>query len=122
MTPSNLLRPGDRFPTFSVDLVGGDTLELPSALAGRHAVVLLFRGAWCPYCNAQLRAFERARERLERDGVSVVALSVDDEVATRQLIDKHRLGFPVGHSADAEAIGAATGAFVHEEPEFLEST
>ena len=35
---------------------------------------------------------------------------------------KHGLSFPVGHSADAGAIAALTGAFVNPEPAFLQST
>jgi hypothetical protein len=38
-------------------LPGGEKLELPHAVAGGYAVVLLFRGSWCPFSNAQLRAF-----------------------------------------------------------------
>jgi peroxiredoxin len=94
MNASNMLHPGDRFPPVSMTLPGGESLQLPGALNGHFAVVLLFRGSWCPYCNAQLRAFERARDRLEELGVRVVALSVDDEAATRALIDKHALTFP----------------------------
>jgi len=39
---------------------------------------LFYRGAWCPYCNAQLRAFERASQALAGNGIRVAALSVDD--------------------------------------------
>jgi peroxiredoxin len=73
-------------------------------------VILLYRGSWCPYCNAQLRAFQRAGDTLERLDVKVVALSVDDEQATRELIAKHGLTFPVGYGADAAAVAAVTGA------------
>ena len=52
----------------------------------------------------------------------VVALSVDDEPTTRALVDKLRLRFPVGHSADARAVGEATGAFVNDDPLHLQST
>jgi peroxiredoxin len=52
----------------------------------------------------------------------VAALSVDDEAATGDLIAKHGLQFPVGHSADARAIAAATGAFVNDDPVYLQST
>ena len=97
-------------------------LDLPNALAGDHAVVLLFRGSWCPYCNAQLRAFQRAHDRLRELGVRVVALSVDDEATTRALIDRHGLTFPVGHSADARELRAVLGAFVSGEPPYVEST
>jgi peroxiredoxin len=52
----------------------------------------------------------------------VVALSVDDEVTTKALVAKHGLEFPVGHSADARAVAAATGAFVNDSPLYLQST
>src|ERR1700728_3103968 len=106
------LGPGDRFPSITVTAIDDEPLQLPDALAGHFAVVLFFRGSWCPYCNAQLRAFQRAQEKLDELGTKVVALSVDDEATTRGLIAKHELSFPVGHSADAAAIREATGAFV----------
>ena len=54
--------------------------------------------------------------------VTVVALSVDDEATTQELIAKHGLRFPVGYGADASAIADATGAFVNDDPLFLQST
>jgi len=50
------------------------------------------------------------------------ALSVDDEATTRDLIAKHGLQFPVGHSADARAVATTTGAFVNNDPMYLQST
>ena len=52
-------------------------------------MVLFFRGSWCPHCNAQLRAFQRASGTLAEAGIKVAALSVDDEPATAALIAKH---------------------------------
>jgi peroxiredoxin len=116
------LHPGDLFPTLTLTLPGGGEMELPEALAGRYGVVLFNRGSWCPYCNAQLRAFQRAHEELGAAGAAVVSVSVDDEETTRALIAKHSLEFPVGHSADADAFAEATGAFVNQDPTFLQST
>jgi peroxiredoxin len=84
--------------------------------------VLFFRGSWCPYCNAQLRAFERAGRGLADEGIRVAALSVDDEQATAALVAKHKLTFPVGYGADARAVAELTGAFVHPDPVYLQST
>ena len=95
-----LLSPGDQFPALTVTLAGGGTLQLPDALAGDFGVILLYRGSWCPYCNAQLRAFQRAHDALAAVDARVVALSVDDEATTQAFIAKHGLQFPVGHSAD----------------------
>ena len=55
---------------------------MPETFSGQFGVVLFYRGAWCPYCNAQLRAFQRASAALADAGVQVAALSVDDEGAT----------------------------------------
>lgn len=117
-----LLNPGDTFPPITVPQVGGGSITVPDSLAGNFGVVLFYRGSWCPYCNAQLRAFERATNTLADLGAKVVALSVDDAKTTQELIAKHNLSFPVGHSADARAISEVTGAFVDATSGFLQST
>lgn len=117
-----VLNPGDAFPALAVTPVDAEPIELPRAWHGHFGVVLFFRGAWCPYCNAQLRAFQRAGEKLTEADIKVVGLSIHDEATTRELVAKHRLEFPVGHSADAPAIAEATGAFLNPEPAFIQST
>jgi peroxiredoxin len=119
---SSRLQNGDLFPDLVIDVVGGRTLAIPRDLAGAYAVVLFYRGSWCPYCCAQLAAFSRASERLGAAGVAVVALSVDDEAASRALVDKLRLTFPVGFGANAGNVAALTGAFVAENSAYLQST
>lgn len=117
-----LLNPGDRFPSITITPVYTAPIDLPDAVAGHFAVILFYRGSWCPHCNAQLRAFERSSEKLDGLDVKVVALSVDDEATTRELITKHGLTFPVGYGANARAVAAATGAFVNPDPVYLQST
>ena len=51
---------------------------MPDAFADGFGVILFYRGSWCPYCNAQLRAFQRATDTLAELDVRVAALSVDD--------------------------------------------
>ncbi len=120
--PMSLLQPGDTFPELTFTVPGGKTVTVPETFAGQFGVVLFYRGAWCPYCNAQLRGFQRASATLADAGVQVAALSVDDEAATAGLIAKHGLTFPVGYGADARAIADLTGAFVNPEPVYLQST
>ena len=85
-------------------------------------MVLFYRGSSCPYCNAQLRAFQRAKDDLAELATGIVALSVDDESTTKELIATHNLTYPIGHSADAKAVAAATGAFVDPDRGYLQST
>jgi peroxiredoxin len=117
-----LLGPGSTFPALTLTPPAAPPLPLPDALGGDFGVVLFFRGAWCPYCNAQLRAFQRASDSLGEAGIKVAALSVDDEPTAADLIGRHGLTFPVGHSADAAAIAELTGAFVNPDPVYLQST
>ena len=95
---------------------------MPDAFGGDFGVMLFYRGSWCPYCNAQLRAFQRASGTLAGPACCVAALSVDDEATTAALIAKNGLTFPVGFGADARAVAEQTGAFVNPGPVYLQST
>jgi peroxiredoxin len=117
-----LLSPGDTFPPLTLDIPGGHTVGVPGSFAGEFGVVLFNRGAWCPYCTAQLRAFQRASASLAEAGVRMAALWVNDEKTTAEFTAEHGLTFPLGHSADARAIAEKTGAFVNEDPLYLQST
>lgn len=116
------LNNGDPFPSISANLADGGTLEVPEGLAGHYGVILLFRGAWCPYCNAQLRAFQQASRNLADVDARIVAISTEDEDTTQALVAKHSLDFAVGHSADAQLIHQATGAYVNEQVPNIEAT
>jgi peroxiredoxin len=117
-----LLSNGDSFPALTIETVDGSHLALPEALRGAFGVVLIYRGAWCPYCNAQLAGFARAAASFDELGIKVVALSADDRGAAGALAEKLRLPFPVGHSADVEQVAALTGAYVNREPRHLQTT
>ena len=116
------LQNGQTFPAFDVLAAGGGTVSIPQSLGGSYGVVLIYRGAWCPYCQAQLAGFQRASEKLAEAGIKVVALSVDDEATTVGTIEKFKLSFPVGHSADPEKVASATGAYVNDSPRYLQTT
>jgi peroxiredoxin len=117
-----LLHPGDTFPSLTLTVPGGQQIPVPGSFAGQFGVVLFNRGAWCPYCAAQLRAFQRASDSLAQAGIRVAALWVDNEETTAEFTARHGLTFPLGHSADARAIADKTGAFVNEDPLYLQST
>jgi peroxiredoxin len=115
------LQNGQRFPQLQIQTPGGP-LQIPDFLLGSYGVVLIYRGHWCPYCNAQLAGFERASAKLAALGIQVVALSVDDQAKTAGLIEKHKLRFPIGYGADVAKIASATGAYVADEQRYLQTT
>lgn len=117
-----LLHPGDTFPDLELRLPANETVRLPQALGGKFGIVLFNRGSWCPFCTAQLRGFERVRDQLDELGAAVVSLSVDDEPTTNEMVTKNKITFLVGHSADANEVSQATGAFLNPDPVYLQAT
>ena len=87
-----------------------------------YSVILFYRGAWCPYCKAQLAAFARASAALRSIGVEVVAISVDGEAVSAELVERMRLPFAVGFGVVPGEISAATGAYAAHGATYLQST
>lgn len=112
------------FPTLNLRKVGGGSLSLPDDVAGRWTAVLVYRGAWCPYCAAQLAAFSRTSDSLREAGIDVVALSVDDEATSAATVAKHRITFPVAHSAAPYQVAHVLGSYLgdHGDGTYLQST
>ena len=117
-----MLQNGDVFPSLTFARAGGGEIHLPGDLAGGFGVILFHRGSWCPFCNAQLAAFARAADKFAGEGIKVVSVSVDDREKSETLVERHKLGFPVAYGANARAVSAATGAFVNDDPVYLQAT
>lgn len=112
----------EHFPTITASRVGGGEMSIPRDLEGRWAVLLFYRGHWCPYCRQQLLDFQRAREQLNELGAEVVALSVDSLEQAQQTVERHKLGFPVLYGLDAHEVAETIGAFINEDPRYLQAT
>lgn len=58
-------------------------------------MLCFYRGAWCPYCNLELRAWQQHLPELERLGATLVAISPQTPDASLTLAEKHALAYPV---------------------------
>ena len=92
-----------------ISIAASESANSATRQRATFGVVLFYRSAWYPHCNAQLGGFERAGQASAEAGVRVAALSVDERETTAALVAKHQLTFPVGYGADAAAIAACTG-------------
>jgi hypothetical protein len=75
MTFPNALAAGDRAPQFALPNARGRLVDLAELLAAGPVVLTFYRGAWCPYCNTQLRGLQQALPQLESLGAALVAIS-----------------------------------------------
>jgi peroxiredoxin len=56
--PTGVSAPGAPMPDGELLDVRGAATSLARVRAGRPAVVVFYRGAWCPFCNIALRTYE----------------------------------------------------------------
>jgi peroxiredoxin len=74
--PGGVARPGDVIPDIEMLDVHGAPTTFAAARAGRPAVLVFYRGAWCPYCNVALRAYQAdLLPELTDSGIALIAVS-----------------------------------------------
>lgn len=91
----NALKPGDLAPDFTLPDATGKPVKLSERLKDGPVVLKFYRGGWCPYCNLELRAYQKALPELEAVGAQLIAVSPespDNSLSTRE---KNALAFSV---------------------------
>jgi peroxiredoxin len=86
---------GETAPDFELPDLHGRRVALADLLSTGPAVLVFYRGAWCPYCNLQLRAFQRALPRIRAAGASLVAISPQSLDRIESTAAQEELGFPL---------------------------
>lgn len=89
------LREGDTAPMFTLPDAFGRDVSLAEVLKSGPAIVSFYRGAWCPFCNLELRALQREMAAVGDAGATLIAISPNKPDLAHELIAKHELTFPV---------------------------
>lgn len=94
--PSGVAAPGTAMPDGDLLDRYGKPVTLSEVRAGRPAVVVFYRGAWCPYCNIALRTYQETLVgELDARGVALVAISPQKPDGSLSLAEKHDLSYAV---------------------------
>jgi len=74
--PPAVAEPGSRLPDGKLLDAAGQPVTLAQTLGGKPAVIVFYRGAWCPYCNIALRTYQaQLVPALAERGISLIAIS-----------------------------------------------
>jgi peroxiredoxin len=74
--PADIAAPGLALPDTELLDVHGAATTLAASQGGQAAVLVFYRGAWCPYCNVALRAYQAdLLPALTERGVRLIAVS-----------------------------------------------
>jgi len=115
--PASIAMPGTPIPDGALLDVDGNDTTLAAARAGGPAVVVFYRGAWCPYCNLALRAYEQALvPSLNESGVALIAISPQKPDGTLSIAERNALTYSV-LSDPGNSIAGALGIVTEVSPE-----
>lgn len=73
----------------------GSRHSIREMMAGKPAVLVFFRGDWCPYSTTSMRAFEAIRADLARHGALLIGITPRHHSALAAMAAKNLLGFPL---------------------------
>lgn len=68
---------GSVVPDVSLRQMDGSEVMLSEVLGGKPTALLIYRGGWCPYCNAHLSEMATIEPDLDKLGFQILAVSPD---------------------------------------------
>jgi len=89
------LKVGDKATDFSLTNAKGDTVTLSKILESDKAVVVFYRGTWCPYCNLQLAHYQNSLREIHSLGAKLAAISPQTPDESLSIAAKNELDFEV---------------------------
>ena len=95
-TPAGAAEVGSVMPDGDLIDVHGARTTLTAARDGKPAVVVFYRGAWCPFCNIALRTYEQQLAvPLAERGILLAALSPQKPDGALTMQEKNDLTYTV---------------------------
>ena len=111
------LSAGEPAPRFVLESADGTSFDFNPAELERPALLLVFRGGWCPYCNVYLSDMRHVIPEIRQQGIDVLFLSGDraellySSLEADTQSDIEGLGYTLLSDADAQAAMALGIAF-----------
>ena len=94
--PEGVITVGGRLPEAELLDVHGNPTTLLAELGCQRTVLVFYRGAWCPFCNIALNAYQaELLPALRSRGVGLVAVSPQTPDGSLSMQEKHNLTFAV---------------------------
>jgi peroxiredoxin len=97
---------GSPLPDSPILMINGKPGSLKAVVHGAPAVIVFYRGGWCPYCNLQLSELQKIQGDLQTLGYQVIAVSPDLPEELNQTLEKNDLKYTLISDGNANAMKA----------------
>ena len=84
------LKVGNALPDFSVINTDGKGVS-SKTLTDKPAIIIFYRGNWCPFCMAQLKELAESYKEISKLGVRIAMISPQPHENTVQIAKKYRI-------------------------------
>lgn len=111
------LKTGDKIPYFALPNATGNTVQAMDLEGYDWLVISFYRGQWCPYCNLELRALEKAVTSLKNIPAKLLAISPQTPDNSLSTVEKNNLTFEV--LSDVGNVVAKQFKLVYTVPDYL---
>jgi len=102
---------GETMPDVQVTTLDGQTASFLDLVKAKPAVVIFYRGGWCPYCNRHLAEVGQAEANILAAGYQILAVSPDDVTHLQATADKNDLNYTLVSDSNGALTKAAGLAF-----------
>ncbi len=96
------LKIGEQIPDLPLTSINGETVLLSELQKTDYLILNFYRGGWCPYCNMELREYERLRKDFIQLNTDILGISAERVEYTSQTFDKNSLSFPILTDVNAQ--------------------
>ncbi len=107
---------GQTAPDFELPEARGGTVRLSDVIKQKTAVVVFYRGGWCPICSKQLATLTLDYERFRELGAEVLAISHEEVEKGKDLLKKIGPPFKVLHDPSTEVIRSYGSLALQRDP------
>ncbi len=89
------LKVGEKAPDFTALDQNGKTISLKEVLKNGEAVIIFYRGQWCPYCNKQLKNLNDSLSFLTEKNVTILSITPETIENVQKTIAKTKASFSI---------------------------
>ncbi|MFA6045595.1 MAG: peroxiredoxin-like family protein [Phycisphaerales bacterium] len=102
--PANEIKVGDTLPQLTFKDADGKDVDAKTLYAKGPAVIMFYRGNWCPYCNKSLKAFQDKVGEAKEMGATIAAVSPEKSEELKETAKKDSLTYTLLSDSTGEGM------------------
>ncbi|MBI3124047.1 MAG: AhpC/TSA family protein [Ignavibacteriales bacterium] len=93
---------GEEIPSVDLTTIHGEEKNIREIIKDTKAIIIFYRGGWCPFCNTQLSQLKTIEEPLLKLGYKIIAISIDNPEHLRNTDDKYKMAYELYSDSKAK--------------------